>query len=70
MIGCNDVKIEEYDETNIGYDVTKIGYNQVEDYGLSRHKQDLVDNIDAWAMWISPPLFVIWNFFYWLVYQL
>lgn len=41
-----------------------------EDYGLSKHKQDLVDNIDAWAMWISPPLFVLWNFAYWLFYQL
>ena len=44
---------------------------QIKDYGLtSRHKQDIVDNIDAWAMWISPPLFVIWNFCYWIFYQI
>ena len=43
---------------------------QGEEYGLNSAKAELVDNIDAWAMWISPPLFVVWNFVYWLGYQL
>ena len=37
--------------------------------GLSVRKQALVDNIDAWAMWISPPLFVVFNIIYWIFYR-
>jgi len=44
-------------------------FNQTPDAGLSRHKQALVDNIDAWAMWLSPPIFIVWNILYWISYQ-
>lgn len=27
------------------------------------------DNIDAWAMWLSPPVFLIFNVAYWFAYQ-
>ena len=39
------------------------------DTGLSARKQALVDNIDAWAMWISPPVFVLFNCVYWIAYR-
>jgi len=29
----------------------------------------ICDNIDAWAMWLSPPLFIIFNIAYWFAYQ-
>ena len=32
-------------------------------------KQALVENIDAWAMWIAPPVFIFWNLCYWLAYH-
>ena len=31
-------------------------------------KQALVENIDAWAMWVAPPVFMFWNLCYWLSY--
>ena len=31
--------------------------------------QAVCDNIDAWAMWLSPPAFIIFNMAYWLAYQ-
>ena len=37
--------------------------------GLTTRKQALVDNIDAWAMWISPPVFILFNFIYWISYR-
>ena len=37
--------------------------------GLTERKQALVDNIDAWAMWISPPIFVLFNAIYWIHYR-
>lgn len=37
--------------------------------GLTERKQALVDNIDAWAMWISPPIFVLFNIVYWIYYR-
>jgi len=37
--------------------------------GLTARKQALVDNIDAWAMWISPPVFIFFNFVYWISYR-
>lgn len=37
--------------------------------GLTARKQALVDNIDAWAMWISPPIFIIFNLIYWIAYR-
>jgi len=37
--------------------------------GLTERKQALVDNIDAWAMWISPPIFVFFNIIYWIYYR-
>jgi len=37
--------------------------------GLTARKQALVDNIDAWAMWISPPIFVLFNIIYWVAYR-
>lgn len=37
--------------------------------GLTARKQALVDNIDAWAMWISPPVFVVFNAVYWVSYR-
>ena len=39
------------------------------DTGLSARKQALVDNIDAWAMWFSPPVFVLFNCVYWIAYS-
>ena len=30
---------------------------------------ELCDNIDAWAMWLSPPAFIIFNLAYWFAYQ-
>jgi len=38
--------------------------------GLSERKQAIVDNIDAWAMWVSPPMFLTWNLCYWIAYRL
>jgi len=35
---------------------------------LSEHKQALCDNIDAWALWVSPPVFLLFNCIYWIVY--
>ena len=32
-------------------------------------KQALVENIDAWAMWLAPPVFIFWNLCYWLAYR-
>ena len=29
---------------------------------------ELCENIDAWAMWISPPMFLIFNIAYWSVF--
>jgi len=43
--------------------------NKPPDVGLSTRKQALVDNIDAWAMWISPPMFILWNICYWIAYR-
>jgi len=37
--------------------------------GLTARKQALVDNIDAWAMWISPPIFIVFNLIYWVAYR-
>ena len=37
--------------------------------GLTARKQALVDNIDAWAMWISPPVFLIFNAVYWVSFR-
>jgi len=37
--------------------------------GLTVRKQALVDNIDAWAMWISPPIFILFNCIYWIAYR-
>ena len=31
--------------------------------------QAVCDNIDAWAMWLSPPAFLIFNMAYWFAYQ-
>ena len=36
---------------------------------VTPHKQALCDNIDAWALWVSPPVFFIFNLVYWLAYQ-
>jgi len=37
--------------------------------GLTARKQALVDNIDAWAMWISPPIFLVFNLVYWVSFR-
>jgi uncharacterized membrane protein YGL010W len=37
--------------------------------GLTARKQALLDNIDAWAMWISPPVFILFNIVYWVSYR-
>jgi hypothetical protein len=36
---------------------------------MSAHKQALCDNIDAWAMWLSPPVFITFNLVYWIAYR-
>jgi len=36
---------------------------------LSAHKQALCDNIDAWSLWLSPPIFFIFNLVYWIAYS-
>ena len=36
---------------------------------VSEHKQALVDNIDAWALWVSPPVFIVFNLVYWIAYS-
>lgn len=33
------------------------------------HIQSVCDNIDAWAMWIAPPIFILFNVAYWISYQ-
>ena len=49
---------------------TKFLFNfQHIELGLTARKQALVDNIDAWAMWISPPVFVVFNAVYWVSYR-
>jgi hypothetical protein len=37
--------------------------------GVSLQIQETCDNIDLWAMWISPPVFIIFNLAYWFTYQ-
>ena len=29
----------------------------------------ICDNIDAWAMWLSPPFFILFNVAYFFAYQ-
>merc|ERR1719244_1380184 len=36
---------------------------------VTPHKQALCDNIDAWALWISPPVFFFFNLVYWIAYR-
>merc|ERR1712013_564315 len=36
---------------------------------VTPHKQALCDNIDAWALWISPPVFLFFNLVYWVAYR-
>ena len=36
---------------------------------VTEGKQALVENIDAWAMWIAPPVFIFWNLCYWVSYR-
>jgi len=36
---------------------------------VDAHTKAICDNIDAWAMWLSPPLFIIFNIAYWFAYQ-
>ncbi len=36
---------------------------------VDAHTKAVCDNIDAWAMWISPPVFIIFNLAYWFAYQ-
>jgi len=45
------------------------GKRKYVEVGLTARKQALVDNIDAWAMWISPPIFVLFNIIYWVAYR-
>ena len=40
------------------------------DNKVSDHKQAVCDNIDAWALWVSPPVFFIFNCIYWIAYRL
>ena len=42
---------------------------QVKDSHVDAAMYELCENIDAWAMWISPPMFLIFNIAYWLTYQ-
>ena len=44
-------------------------YFQHIELGLTARKQALVDNIDAWAMWISPPIFLVFNLVYWVSFR-
>ena len=37
--------------------------------GVTVGKQALVENIDAWAMWLAPPVFIFWNLCYWIAYR-
>ena len=37
--------------------------------GVTVAKQALVENIDAWAMWLAPPVFIFWNLCYWIAYR-
>jgi len=39
------------------------------DNKVSDHKQAVCDNIDAWALWVSPPVFFIFNCIYWIAYR-
>jgi hypothetical protein len=36
---------------------------------VQEHIQAVCDNIDAWAMWIAPPVFVLFNIAYCISYQ-
>jgi len=36
---------------------------------MNPQTQVICDNIDAWATWIAPPIFIIFNIAYWLSYQ-
>ena len=39
------------------------------EHKVSDHKQALCDNIDAWALWVSPPVFFTFNCVYWIAYR-
>ncbi|XP_040570603.1 gamma-aminobutyric acid receptor subunit pi isoform X4 [Lepeophtheirus salmonis] len=45
--------------------------NQIANYDtpVDPHVYAICDNIDAWAMWLSPPSFVVFNIAYWMAYQ-
>ena len=51
------------------YNLTLFYLFQHIELGLTARKQALVDNIDAWAMWISPPVFLIFNAVYWVSFR-
>ena len=36
---------------------------------VTEGKQALVENIDAWAMCLAPPVFIFWNLCYWIAYR-
>jgi len=42
---------------------------QAHDAPIHPHTQAICDNIDYWALWIAPPIFIIFNIAYWLSYK-
>ena len=46
-----------------------INFQIYTDPPVQEHIQAVCDNIDAWAMWIAPPVFVLFNVAYWISYQ-
>ena len=42
---------------------------QAHDAPIHPHTQAMCDNIDYWALWIAPPIFIIFNIAYWLSYK-
>jgi len=74
--GENDDQNRE-DETVVKMRISSISGAPQTNYAAPRaapdtvtpHKQALCDNIDAWALWISPPVFLFFNLVYWVAYR-
>jgi len=42
---------------------------EAHDAPIHPHTQATCDNIDYWALWIAPPIFIIFNIAYWMSYK-
>lgn len=67
---CNNTQRpnEDATTTTTRYYLEQTHDIQVTDH-VNPHMHAVCDNIDAWSMWLSPPLFIIFNLAYGFAYQ-